>query len=74
MLVAAAPGMSRSDADRAARDGLAVMVGSAVIGLDHRPDADARERVVAVLRMALVPAHIDAQRYEVTMRLTEQNG
>ena len=71
VLVAAAPDLSRSDAERAARDGLSAMIGSAVLGLDPQPSADIRGRVVAVLRMALVPAHVEASRYDSAMRSTE---
>ena len=74
LLVAAAPRMSRPDAERAARDGLSAMVGSAIIGLDPEPETEVRKRVVAVLRMALVPAHVEAQRYDVAMLSTEQKG
>jgi AcrR family transcriptional regulator len=74
LLVATAPRMSRSEAERVARDALSVMVGSAIIGLDREPEAETRERVVAILRVALVPAHVDAQRYDAAMRPTEQKG
>ena len=63
--------MIRAEAERAARDALSAMVGSAVIGLDPQPSADVRERVVAALRMALVPAHVEAERYDSAMRSTE---
>ena len=33
-----------------------------------------RERVVAVLRAALVPAHVEARRFDGTMRGTEQTA
>lgn len=72
LLVAAAPALSRRQAERVARDALSAMVGSAVIGLDPMPMAEVRDRVVAVLRTALVPAHVDAQRYEIAMGPTEQ--
>jgi len=71
VLVAVAPGMSRRDAERIARDALSAMIGSAVMGLDPEPDADVRERVVAALRMALVPAHVDATRYDAAMGVPE---
>jgi hypothetical protein len=47
------------------------MVGSAIIGLDPEPEAEVRKRVVAVLRMALVPDHVEAERYDAAMRSTE---
>ena len=74
LLVAAAPGMSRRQAERAARDGLSAIVGSAVMGLDPEPDAEVRHRVVAVLRSTLVPTHIDGQRYDSAMDPTEQKA
>ena len=74
MLVAAAPGLSRPDAERAARDVLSAMVGSAIVGLAPDPQVEVRARVVAVLRAALVPAHVEAQRFDATMRPTEQKG
>ena len=74
LLVAAAPLMSRRQAERVARDVLSAMVGSAVIGLDAEPEADVRDRVVAVLRTALVPAHVDGQRYDGVMGPTEQKA
>ena len=60
LIAASAPEMSRAAATRVARDALSAMVGSAVIGLDPEPEAAVRERVVAVLRAALVPAHVEA--------------
>ena len=74
LVAESAPGMSRTEATGIARDALSAMVGSAVLGLDPEPDAAVRERVVAVLRSALVPAHVDAQRFEAAMRRTEQTG
>ena len=61
-------------ATRVARDALSAMVGSAIVGLDPEPEAAVRERVVAVLRSALVPTHVEAQRFDVTMRRPEQTA
>ena len=72
MIAASAPGMSRAAATRIARDALSAMVGSAILGLDPEPDAAVRERVVGVLRVALVPTHVDPQRFDTTMRRAEQ--
>ena len=66
--------MSRSDATRIARDALSAMVGSAVLGLDPDPDAAIRERVVVVLRTALVPAHVEASRFDAAMQRAEQTA
>jgi AcrR family transcriptional regulator len=74
LLVAAAPGMSRRQAERVARDVLSAMVGSAVMGLDPEPGADVRDRVVGILRTALVPAYLDARRYDAAMGSTEQKA
>ena len=65
LVAASAPGMSRAAATRIARDALSAMVGSAVVGLDPEPEAAVRERVVAVLRAALVP---DARRAAAVRR------
>lgn len=72
LVAASAPGMSRADATRTARDALSTMVGSAVLGLDPDPEAAIRARVVAVLRAALVPTHVEAHRFDSTMRPAEQ--
>ena len=50
------------------------MVGSAVVGLDPEPDAAVRERVVAVLRAALVPIHVSAPRFDAVMQRAEQTA
>ena len=50
------------------------MVGSAVLGLDPEPDAAVRARVVAVLRAALVPAHVEPERFDAAMRRAEQTA
>ena len=59
---------------RVARDALSAMVGSAVLGLDPEPEIDVRERVIAVLRVALVPTHVEAQRFDAVMRRAEQTA
>ncbi len=68
LLVAVAPRMTRVDAERAARDVLSAMVGSALIGLDPEPMADIRHRVVGVLRVVLVPAHVEAEWFDQALR------
>jgi hypothetical protein len=50
------------------------MVGSAVLGLDADLEAAVRERVVAVLRAALVPTHVVAQRFDAALRRAEQTA
>jgi AcrR family transcriptional regulator len=72
LVAAAATGMSRETAIGVARDALSAMIGSAVLGLDPEPAAAVRERVVAVLRTALVPAHVEAPRFAAAMRAPEQ--
>jgi AcrR family transcriptional regulator len=74
MLSAAAPGMARPDAERAARDVLAALVGSAIVNLDLEPATETRARVVAILRSALVPMHVDGGRYDATMGSAEQKA
>ena len=74
LLVAAAPSMTRPDAERLARDVLSAMVGSAVVGLDPEPESAVRARVVAVLRAALVPAHVEPRLFDTAMQPTEQKG
>jgi AcrR family transcriptional regulator len=71
LVAASAPAMTRPEATRIARDALSAMVGSAVVGLDPEPDAAVRERVVGVLRAALVPEHVEAQRFDTMMRRAE---
>lgn len=73
LLVAAAPGLPRRQAERVARDALSAMVGSAVLGLDL-PASEVRDRVLVVLRSALVPAHLDGARYDTTMGPAEQKA
>jgi len=74
LVAASAPGMSRETATRIARDALSAMVGSAVLGLDPEPEAAVRDRVVAVLRAALVPAYVEPHRFDETMRPAEQTA
>ena len=74
LLVAAAPTLTRPDAERLARDVLSAMIGSAVLGLDPEPASGVRARVVAVLRAALVPAHLEPARFDAAMDATEQKG
>ena len=74
LVAASAPAVSRDTATRIARDALAAMVGSAVLGLDHEHDPEVRERVVAVLRAALVPGHVEASRFEAAMQQPEQKA
>lgn len=74
LVAASAPGLTRSAVTGVARDALSAMVGSAVVGLDPEPDAAVRERVVAVLRAALVPAHVDAERFDLAFRRAEQTA
>jgi hypothetical protein len=50
------------------------MVGSAIIGLDPEPEAEVRQRVISILRGAVVPAHIDAPRFDQAMESTEQTA
>ena len=74
LVAASAPEMSRAEATRIARDALSAMVGSAVLGLDPEPEAAVRERVVAVLRAALVPTHVEPQRFDAAMHRAEQTA
>ena len=74
LVAASVPAMSRADATRVARDALSAMVGSAVLGLDPEPQAAVRERVVAVLRTALVPRHVETQRFDAAMHRAEQTA
>ena len=74
LVAAAAPGMSRETATRVARDALSAMIGSAVLGLDPEPEAAVRERVLAVLRAALVPQHVEAPQFEAATRMSEQKA
>lgn len=69
---ASASSMSRGAATRVARDVLSAMLGSAALGLDPEPEAAVRERVIAVLRAALVPDHVETEAFEIAMHPTEQ--
>jgi len=61
---AAASTMPRADALDVARHLLAVLIGTATIGLDPEPESAIRERCVEVLRSALVPRHVDRAWFE----------
>ena len=74
LVAASAPGLSRADATRVARDALSAMVGSAMLGLDPEPEAAVRGRVTAILRAALVPIHVEPQRFDATMHRPEQTA
>lgn len=74
LVAASAPDLSRADATRVARDALSAMVGSAVLGLDPEPDAAVRGRVIAILRAALVPIHVEPQRFDTMMHRAEQTA
>jgi hypothetical protein len=74
LVAASAPDMSREVATRIARDALSAMVGSAVLGLDPEPEVALRERVVMVLRTALVPRYAEPQRFDATMHPAEQTA
>lgn len=77
LLAEAAPGLGRAGAERLGRDVLAALVGSFVTGLD--PDErDVRARLVGLLRLTLVPGHVDPDTFDATMdevqARTERNG
>jgi AcrR family transcriptional regulator len=74
LVAASAPDMSRAEAIGVARDVLSALVGSAVLGLDAEPEAAVRARAVAVLRAALVPAHVEQRRFDMAMDKTEQTA
>lgn len=65
LLFAVASELERADAEAIARDVLASLVGTAHTGLDPDVSGAQRERMVQVLRSALVPEHLDAARFEV---------
>jgi AcrR family transcriptional regulator len=67
LVAAAAPQMLRAEALSVARDVLAAMVGSAVMELDPEPTRATRDRVVGVLRAALVPDHVEPRRFDSVM-------
>lgn len=62
-----APELGREGATMLGRDLMAILVGSAVAGLDREPEAAQRARLVALLRDRLVPRHVDAARFDRTM-------
>ncbi len=72
LVAASAPTMTRTAATSVARDALSAMVGSAVLGLDPEPESAVRERVASVLRVALVPTHVDARRFDEAISRSEQ--
>jgi AcrR family transcriptional regulator len=74
LVAASAPGIGRAEATRVARDVLSAMVGSAVLGLDAEPESAGRARALAVLRVALVPAHVDHERFDAAMGPAEQTA
>jgi AcrR family transcriptional regulator len=67
LIHAAAPAMTRSEALEVARHALAVLIGTATIGLDPQPAEAIRERTIQVLRAALVPEHIDPAWFDEVM-------
>lgn len=74
LVAASAPGIPEASALRVARDALSALVGSAVVALDPEPGVAVRDRVVAVIRAALVPAHIAAARFDTVMQRPEQTA
>lgn len=74
LISASAPGMSREEATRVARDALSAMVGSAVMGLDPEPGEAVRERVVAILQAALVPMFVRSDQFARTAQPAEQTA
>lgn len=73
LIHAAAPGLSRDEALGIARHVLAVLIGTATIGLDPEPDAAIRDRTMAVLRTALVPVHLEAGWFDEMMQDNGEN-
>lgn len=67
LIHAAAPRMTREEALSVARHVLAVLVGTATIGLDAEPASAIRRRSVEVLRTALVPGHVEAAWFDEVM-------
>ena len=74
LVAASAPALSRAEATGIARDVLSAMVGTAVLGLDAEPEVAVRARAVAVLRSALVPAHVDQRRFDTALVRAEQTA
>jgi AcrR family transcriptional regulator len=67
LIAAAAPEMSREAAERLARDVLASLAGTAMTALDEDVMPVQVERMRQILRGGLVPAHIDAERFDAVM-------
>ena len=67
LIAAAAPDMSRGEAEGLARDLLASLTGTAFAGLDDDVTAAQRARMAAVLRGGVVPVHIDAEHFDGVM-------
>lgn len=68
---AAAPKMAREAALGVARHVLAVLIGTATIGLDPEPEDAIRGRCIEVLRSALVPEHVDGEWFDAMMTAPE---
>lgn len=73
LIHASAPSMSRDRASSVARHVLAVLIGTASIGLDAEPAAAIRRRSLDVLRAALVPEHVDAVWFDEVMQGSGEN-
>ncbi len=67
ILMSVDPGMKHGTAVEMARHLLALLAGSAFTGLDPAADAAVRSRMLEVLHHSLVPAVIDADRFDRTM-------
>jgi len=68
---AAAPRMPRLEALDLARELLSLLVGATVINLDEAPGRVARVRMVDMLRVRLLPAHVEKEAFEAAMAVTE---
>lgn len=64
LIAASAPDMQREAAERLARDVLASLAGSALTALDDDVMTVQQERMIAVLRIGLVPDHVDAAHFD----------
>ncbi len=64
LIYAVAPDMERRDAERLARDVLASLAGTAVTALDDDVMEAQLVRMREVLRAGLVPAHVEAERFD----------
>jgi AcrR family transcriptional regulator len=73
LIHAAAPRLSKAEALEMARHVLAVLIGTATIGLDPEPMRAIRARSVAVVRAALVPEHVDADWFDAVMSDDPEN-